>query len=126
MKKIILINIIALCSLLVGCNNVLDFSYEDAKNHSWLFPFIKGTVVIDGKHDINNELVKMYLKVNNDSLYFNKCDSVANSEEWNSGYSNKKRRVYIKNIPYQGGDDNIVVLIVSIYEPNRIKIKIVN
>lgn len=123
MKLKYLIKIIAISFVLCGCYNVTDFSYKDAKRHSYIFSFVKGTNVIDGKHDIDADLVEMYLEVENDSLYLNHCDSIANEDNWEPLYSSKQRRIYLKDIPFQGGGENIEILIASIYKPDTIKIK---
>ncbi len=121
MRDNILIIIFVLSLFLIGCNEVIDFSNEDAQRQPWLFSFIKDYEVLEGKHNLQTGIVNIYLKINNDSLFFKNSDSIASDGKWETGYFSREKRVYVKNIPFQGGEENIVIIKVSQIKSNLVE-----
>jgi len=111
--------------LIIGCNNVIDFSLEDAEKHYWLKPFIDGCEYIEGKHNIDNNYIELTLRTEQQE-YLNYTDSIAYQYQWLIGYSSGKSRVYIKNIPYTEGDENVFIIELTKVKHNLLSLKIIS
>jgi len=96
---------IALFLIAFGCNDIIEFSQEDAERQPWLASFTRGFEIIDGKHDLTNDIIHIDLYAADYLLYFLHADSIALGEGWEKCYTSYHSRIYLKNIPYKGVDE---------------------
>lgn len=83
---------------IIGCNNVTDFTYDDAKRNKWLYPFIKEEIIVEGKHDFDKQTLFIHLLVDDVTKYYTKCDSISVINKWNIGYKDIGKRVFVKKL----------------------------
>ena len=114
--------LLLLCTTLVGCNSVVDFSIEDAKNQPWLYSFVEEYELVEGTHDLSNGTIKMIIRADVFTDYYAHCDSVANEGEWNISYKSPHSRVYLKNIPFQKGTEDVIIIKTSYHKPDLIEL----
>lgn len=122
MKKMSLIILLILGITQLSCNNTVEFDLEDAQRQSWIFELIESTDFVDGKHNLNEGILKLYVKTKSFDVYLKDLDSIAQAGGWTIGYSSNFKRVLIKNIPTQTGDENIVVVCVSSIDSNMAQV----
>ena len=124
MRKSNLIIILATSFLIMGCFNVTDFSQEDAKKQTWLYPFVDNYTILEGKYDIHNDIIKFFISVNSYSEFIYQADSIAQFEKWETCYLSESARVFIKNIPYMDGREDVFIIKINHYKPEIVEFTI--
>lgn len=108
----------------LSCNSTVEFNLEDAQRQPWVFELIENTEFVDGKHNLDEDILKLYIKTKSFDIYLKSLDDIAQTGGWTIGYSSHLKRVLIKNIPTQAGDENIVVVCVSSIDSNMVQVVI--
>ncbi len=93
-------------------------------NHPWLFPFIDGYEIIEGKHYLSQGFIKLFIEVETVSEFWLYSDRIAENENWNPGYKSEITRVYVKDISIDQNREDIVILVFTYSKDTIIEVQI--
>jgi hypothetical protein len=94
-------------------SDIINFNKDDLDKDRNISIFFLNHDILDGKHNLDRDLINFSIKVKNKQSYFKYIDSVAIANKWNIGYSSNTKKILIKNIPYYSGLENVETIIFS-------------